>query len=52
MMQFKNALSQPDPLENLYKLVDPRLGDDYSFYSLCQVISHSQVTINMQIIDY
>ena len=42
MIQFKYALSQPDPREYLHKLVDPRLGDDYPFDSVCKVISHSE----------
>ncbi|KAK7839622.1 lysm domain receptor-like kinase 3, partial [Quercus suber] len=34
---FKNVLSQPDPGEYLHKLVDPRLGDDYPFDSVCKL---------------
>jgi len=41
-MQFKNVLRRPGPGEYLHKLVDPRLGDDYPFDSVCKVISHSQ----------
>lgn len=52
MMQFKYVLSQPDPGEYLHRHVDPRLGDDYPFDSVRKVISHSEVTINMQIIDH
>jgi len=29
LLQFEDVLRQPDPRENLPKLVDPRLGDDY-----------------------
>ena len=42
MMQFRNVLSRPDAGEYLHKLVDPRLGDDYPFDSVCKVISLSQ----------
>ena len=42
MMQFEDVLSQPDPEEDLHKLVDPRFGDDYPFDSVQKVISHSQ----------
>ncbi|KAA3478773.1 Proline-rich receptor-like protein kinase PERK1 [Gossypium australe] len=28
---FEDALNQPDPRQDLQKLVDPRLGDNYSF---------------------
>ncbi|XP_065638183.1 LOW QUALITY PROTEIN: chitin elicitor receptor kinase 1 [Quercus suber] len=35
---FKNVLSQPDPGEYLHKLVDPRLGDDYPFDSVCKLV--------------
>lgn len=28
---FEDVLNQPDPRQDLQKLVDPRLGDNYSF---------------------
>jgi chitin elicitor receptor kinase 1 len=37
---FEAALSRPDPREDLYKLVDPRLGDNYpldSIYKMAQL---------------
>lgn len=36
-MQFENILSQPDPKEDLGKIVDPRLGDDCPLDSVCKV---------------
>lgn len=41
MLQFDDALSQPDPKEDLQKLVDPRLGDDYPVESIHKVSSMS-----------
>ncbi|KAK4588442.1 hypothetical protein RGQ29_019440 [Quercus rubra] len=35
---FRNVLSLPDPGEYLHKLVDPRLGDDYPFDSVCKLV--------------
>uniref|UniRef100_A0A7N2R5H8 Protein kinase domain-containing protein n=1 Tax=Quercus lobata TaxID=97700 RepID=A0A7N2R5H8_QUELO len=35
---FKNVLSRPNPREYLHKLVDPRLGDDYPFDSVCKLV--------------
>ncbi|KAF7815373.1 lysM domain receptor-like kinase 3 [Senna tora] len=40
VMQFEAAFSHPDPTEDLCKLVDPRLGDDYptdSVYKMAQL---------------
>ena len=37
LLQFEDVLRQPDPRENLPKLVDPRLGDDYPLDSVCKV---------------
>ncbi|PQQ12156.1 chitin elicitor receptor kinase 1-like [Prunus yedoensis var. nudiflora] len=34
---FENILSQPDPKEDLGKLVDPRLGDDCPLDSVCKM---------------
>ncbi|WRX27455.1 Serine-threonine/tyrosine-protein kinase [Theobroma cacao] len=34
---FEDVLNQPDPREDLQKLVDPRLGDDYSFDAVCKM---------------
>ncbi|KAK3445898.1 hypothetical protein EUGRSUZ_A01103 [Eucalyptus grandis] len=34
---FEEVLNQPDPRENLRKLVDPRLGDDYPLDSVWKV---------------
>lgn len=36
-MQFEEVFSQPDPKEDLCKLIDPRLGDDYPLDSVCKV---------------
>ena len=36
-MQFEGVLSQPDPTEDLCKLVDPRLGDNYPIDSVRKV---------------
>ncbi|KAG6516700.1 hypothetical protein ZIOFF_027173 [Zingiber officinale] len=33
-MQFEEALGKPDPKEELEKLVDPRLNQDYPLYSI------------------
>nr|XP_023881826.1 chitin elicitor receptor kinase 1-like isoform X2 [Quercus suber] len=35
---FEDVLSQPDPEEDLHKLVDPRLGDDYPFDSVQKLV--------------
>lgn len=41
VMQFETVLSQPDPREDLGKLVDPRLSsDDYSLDSVYKVSFH------------
>lgn len=41
VMQFETVLSQPDPREDLGKLVDPRLSsDDYSLDSVYKVSLH------------
>lgn len=40
VMQFETVLSQPDPREDVGKLVDPRLGDDYSLDSVYKVNFH------------
>lgn len=37
-MQFEDVLSRPDPKEDLRKLVDPRLGDNYPLDSVSKVI--------------
>ncbi|CAK7349014.1 unnamed protein product [Dovyalis caffra] len=34
---FEDALNQPDPREDLRKLVDPRLGEDYPLDSVCKM---------------
>ncbi|XP_022716144.1 lysM domain receptor-like kinase 3 isoform X2 [Durio zibethinus] len=34
---FEDVLNQPNPREDLQKLVDPRLGDDYSFDAVCKM---------------
>ncbi|EOY28787.1 Chitin elicitor receptor kinase 1, RLK1 [Theobroma cacao] len=34
---FEDVLNQPDPREDLQKLVDPRLGNDYSFDAVCKM---------------
>ncbi|XAR55349.1 Non-specific serine/threonine protein kinase [Bertholletia excelsa] len=34
---FDEVLSQPDPKEDLHKLVDPRLGDNYPVDSVCRM---------------
>lgn len=36
-MQFEGVLSQPDPTEDLRKIVDPRLGDNYPVDSVRKV---------------
>lgn len=38
LFQFEDALSQSDPGEDLRKLVDPRLGDNYSLDSILKVM--------------
>ncbi|KAK4546250.1 hypothetical protein RGQ29_032891 [Quercus rubra] len=35
---YENVLSRPDAGEYLHKLVDPRLGDDYPFDSVCKLV--------------
>ena len=41
VMQFETVLSQPDPREDLVKLVDTRLSsDDYSLESVYKVSFH------------
>lgn len=40
-MQFEDVLEKPDPKEDLLKLIDPRLGDDYPFDSVHKVKSDS-----------
>jgi hypothetical protein len=37
ILQFENVLNQPDPGEDLRKLVDPRLGEDYPLDSVRKV---------------
>lgn len=37
VIQFEDVLSQPDPIEDLKKLVDPRLGDNYPLESVHKV---------------
>ncbi|KAF3451759.1 hypothetical protein FNV43_RR07855 [Rhamnella rubrinervis] len=34
---FEEILSQPDPREDLRKIVDPRLGDNYPLESVCKM---------------
>ncbi|OMO76905.1 hypothetical protein CCACVL1_15364 [Corchorus capsularis] len=34
---FEDVLDQSDPREDLQKLIDPRLGDDYSFDAICKM---------------
>lgn len=36
-MQFEGVLSQPDPTEDLRKIIDPRLGDNYPIDSVRKV---------------
>ncbi|KAK8618278.1 hypothetical protein V6N13_132274 [Hibiscus sabdariffa] len=38
---FEGVLNQPDPREDLQKLVDPSLGDGYSFDAICKVNNNS-----------
>jgi hypothetical protein len=46
-MQFEDVLSQPDPKEDLLKLVDPRLGNNCPLESVSKVIiSHSNKLAN------
>ncbi|KAF5944206.1 hypothetical protein HYC85_018283 [Camellia sinensis] len=35
---FEDTLKQPDPKQDLQKLVDPRLGDDYPLDSVCKIV--------------
>jgi hypothetical protein len=37
ILQFEDVLNQPDPGEDLRKLVDPRLGEDYPLDSVRKV---------------
>lgn len=37
MLQFEDALNQPDPKEDLRKLIDPRLGESYPIDSVLKV---------------
>lgn len=37
-MQFEEVLGQSDPKEDLRKLVDPRLGDNYPLDSVFKVV--------------
>jgi len=47
LMQFEDVLSQPDPKEDLLKLVDPRLGNNCPLESVSKVIiSHSNKFAN------
>ncbi|XP_039034499.1 lysM domain receptor-like kinase 3 [Hibiscus syriacus] len=39
---FEDVLNQPDPREDLQKLVDPRLGDGYPFDAICKMVSLAQ----------
>ncbi|GMI93292.1 chitin elicitor receptor kinase 1, LysM-containing receptor-like kinase 1 [Hibiscus trionum] len=39
---FEGVLNQPDPREDLRKLVDPRLGNDYSFDAICKMARLAQ----------
>ncbi|KAJ6729224.1 CHITIN ELICITOR RECEPTOR KINASE 1-RELATED [Salix viminalis] len=34
---FEEVLNQPDPKEDLRKVVDPRLGEDYPLDSVCKM---------------
>lgn len=43
LFQFEDVLSQPDPREDLEKLVDPRLGDNYPLDSVLKVISDLKI---------
>ena len=38
-MQFEGVLNQPDHIEDLQKLVDPRLEDNYPIDSVSEVSS-------------
>ena len=38
MWQFDEVFDEPDPKECLKKLVDPRLGDNYSIDSVHKVL--------------
>ncbi|KAF7815374.1 lysM domain receptor-like kinase 3 [Senna tora] len=40
---FEKAFEQPDPKEDLKKLIDPRLGDDYSIDSVHKMAQLAQV---------
>jgi hypothetical protein len=46
-MQFEGVLSQPDPTEDLRKLVDPRLGDNYPVDSVRKVRPFVNKLINL-----
>lgn len=37
-LKFEEVLRQPDPREDLQRLVDPRLGDDYPIDSVRKVM--------------
>ena len=39
VMQFEGILNQPDPTEDLQKLVDPRIEDNYPIDSVRKVSS-------------
>lgn len=47
MWQFDEVFDQPDPIEGLKKLVDPRLGDNYSIDSVFKVSVITEIFINI-----
>lgn len=53
VMQFEDVFNtQPDSKENLSKIVDPRLGNDYSIDSVYKVICHYLVNENCKSVSY
>ena len=36
-LQFEEVLSQPDPKDDLIKIIDPRMGDNYPLDSVRKV---------------
>lgn len=43
-LQFEEVLDQPHPREDLQRLVDPSLGDDYPINSVRKVICNQRVS--------
>lgn len=50
VMLFDGVLSQPDPTEELCKLVDPRLGDNYPIDSVRKVRTLIRDPLNILIL--